>query len=202
MKIKRNITFRNKLLKLQLLETKAFDKKSYLKLEDIEYKLKNVAHIIHKYNISGKSILFIGVPTKIGVQIKRLINTNKHIFLPTSLWIKGILSNKKLNRVNLSKNAFTDKGKISRLISQIKTKVELVVILDADVSNNILTESYISRKPTIFLNQSLDTKNNCDYIVPIDLEFKNKQSYKNLLYSILVAVLKKRLKVEKLSNKK
>ena len=196
MKIKKNLKFQNKLIKLQLLETKAFDKKSYLKLEDIEYKLKNVSHIIYKYNISGKSILFVGIPTKIGIQIQKLINNNNHIFLPTSLWVKGILSNKKLNAINLSKNLLNDKSKISKLISKIKTKVELVVILNNNLSETILAESYISRKPTIFLNKPLNTeKYKCDYIVPIDLGFKNRQSYENLLYSILVAILKKRRKI-------
>ena len=198
MKIKRRVAFKNKLLKLQLLETKALDKKSYLKLEDIEYKLKNVSHIIHKYNISGKSILFVGIPTKIGTQIRRLIgNNDRHIFLPASLWVKGILSNKKFNVGSLSKTNLNDKERVSRLISKIKTKVELVVVLNGDLSDGVLAESYISRKPTIFLNKSSDMKNNSDYIVPVDLEFKSRQSYENLLYSLLVAILKKRRKTLK-----
>nr|QDA21755.1 ribosomal protein S2 [Proschkinia sp. SZCZR1824] len=198
MKITKKLKFQNKLVKLHLLETKAFDKKSYLKLEDVEYRLKHVCHIIHKYNMANKSVLFVGIPTKIGIEIQKSLNSNQHIFMPISIWIKGMLSNKKFNLLNLSKSRSRSKNKFSKLVSKIKTKIELIVILSDKSAAEILDESYASKKPIILLNKSLgiDDKR-FDYLVPGNLRFKNKQFYENLFYSILVSTLKKRRKTKK-----
>ena len=50
MKIKKIINHKNKLLKLKILQTKIYTKNqriNNIKIEDIEYRLKNILHIIY-----------------------------------------------------------------------------------------------------------------------------------------------------------
>ena len=68
MKIRKIKNHKNKLLKLKILQTEIYTKSQYkndINFENIEYRLKKILHIIYKYNISNKRILFIGIPLDI-----------------------------------------------------------------------------------------------------------------------------------------
>ena len=97
MKIKNIIKYKNKLLKLKLIKTKIYKKKDQLtntRIEDIEYRLKKVLHVIYKYHTNNKRILFIGVPVHTDKETKNLINSTRHTFIPESAWVNGIITNK------------------------------------------------------------------------------------------------------------
>lgn len=196
MKIKKILKYNNKLVKLKLIQTKTYTKSQYLnllKIEDIEYRLKKISHIIHKYNSLNKNILFVGIPLQVSSYIQKFTNNNNHIFFPTSAWVRGILSNKNFDLTRITKIQSMNKSQISKLILKIKKKVDLVVILEDTPTNNVLNESYISRKPTILLNTDLDIKNTkSDYKVPGQPKFKNNQIRDNLFYSLLISTLKKK----------
>jgi ribosomal protein S2 len=195
MKTQKVLKYKNKLIKLKLIQTKTYIKKQYinnLKLEDIQYRLKKIFYIIYKYHIYNKKILFIGAPFDINSQISNLFRITNHIFIPNSIWIKGILSNKKLCFKHLFKDEKNSKNKISELLLKLKKNVDLIIILGELNNEDILNESYIARIPVITINSNFNaTFNKPSYKVPGNFNFITKKIRDNLFYSMLVAVLKK-----------
>lgn len=196
MKIKKISQRRNKLVKLKLIQTKIYTKKQDLeniKIEDIEYRLKKICYLIYKYNVFNKRILFVGLPFNITLSLQKLIKNTKHIFIPSSIWLSGAISNKNTNFSNLLKSKSTTKNQISELLFQLKKNIDLVIIInDSNTSNEVLNESYVAKIPVIILNTNL---NICfdkpSYKVPGNFEFVNKKTRNNLFYSLLVSILRK-----------
>jgi ribosomal protein S2 len=196
MKIKKILKYRNKLLKLKLIKTKTYTKKQYynnLQLEDIQYRLKKILYIIYKYHIYNKKILFIGAPIMLNFYINTVIKTTQHIFIPSSIWVKGVLSNKKKlylkNWLNPEKNS---KNKISELLLQLQKNIDLILIFDEYNNQSILNEGYISKIPVISLNSDLNIIfNKPSYKVPGNFECMVKKIRDNLFYSMLGTTLKK-----------
>lgn len=196
MKIKKILQRRNKLVKLKLIQTKIYTKKQDLeniKIEDIEYRLKKICYLIYKYNVFNKRILFVGLPFNITLSLQKLIKNTKHIFIPSSVWLSGAISNKNTNFSNLLKTKSTTKNQISELLFQLKKNIDLVIIInDSNTSNEVLNESYVAKIPVIILNTNL---NICfdkpSYKVPGNFEFVNKKTRNNLFYSLLVSILRK-----------
>jgi ribosomal protein S2 len=191
MKTEKVLKYQNKLIKLKLVETKTYIKKQYIiniKLEDIQYRLKKIFFIIHKYHVYNKKILFIGAPFNFNSQINNLFKTTNHIFIPHSTWIKGALSKKKLCLKHL-----LDDEKMSELLVKLKRNVDLIIILDDELPNeDILNEGYISRIPIILLNSNLNIIfNKPSYKVPGNFHFGSKKIRDNLFYSMLISTLKK-----------
>ena len=174
MKIKNTIKNQNKLLKLKLIKTKIY-KKNYtftnLKIEDIEYRLKKGLQIIYKYHVSGKKILFISNSLAIKTKIKSLLKNTKHLFVPESLLLNGIITNK---------------------TSNLKNKNNLIVILDKQINNDILTEGYQTKTPIIFLGSNLDIFNiKSNYKIPGNFVLAKKKIKDNFLLALLETTLKK-----------
>jgi ribosomal protein S2 len=195
MKTQKVSKYTNKLIKLKLIQTKTYIKKQYinnLKLEDIQYRLKKIFYIIYKYHVYNKKILFIGTPFDINYQISNLLKTTNHIFVPNSIWIKGILSNKKLCFKHLLKDEKNSKNKISELLLKLKKNVDLIVILKELNNEDILNEGYVARIPVIVLNNNFNAiLNKPSYKVPGNFNFIAKKIRDNLFYSMLVSVIKK-----------
>ena len=87
--------YKNKIFKLKLIQTKIY-KKSYnnfIKIEDINIRLKKALHVIYNYHINNKRILFIGIPMHIAPKLKKLLKNTKHLFIPEYVWMSGILTN-------------------------------------------------------------------------------------------------------------
>jgi ribosomal protein S2 len=191
MKIKKIIKYKNKLLKLKLIQTKIYNKKQYLnniKLEDIEYRLKKIFYIIYKYHIFNKRILFVGAPLNITSQIK----DTKHVLIPKSVWMRGAISNKKSCFKHLSKNKKMFSNKNSELLFQLQKSMDLIVIFNESDNKDVLNEGYKSRIPIILLNSNLDIQDNKpSYKVPGNFQFTNKKTRNNFFYSILISTLKK-----------
>lgn len=197
MKIKQIKQKSYKLLNFNLAKTKILRKNHYLKsisIEDIEFRLKKIFNLIYLYHISNKKILFVGNPMKINTEIKSIFSKTKHTFMPKSAWVKGIITNqilyfKSLFKFKKKKSLITPKLLV---ILQLKTKFDLIVIVDQESDFKALEESYKSNIPVITLNSDLNIFNReASYKVPGNfIESKNKVR-NNIFYSILLSTLKK-----------
>lgn len=197
MKLKEIKKYSNKLLKFKIIQNKVYNKKQHLnniKIEDIEYGLKKVFHIIYKYHIFDKKILFVGAELSSieNSQIKFLFKSTKHIFIPTNLWMRGAISNNKTYLKHSTKTKKSMGSRISELLFQLKNKIDLIVILDESNSLNVSNEGYESRIPIISLNSYFNTYHSkSSYRVPGNFQLNNKKILDNFFYSLLISTLKK-----------
>ena len=67
MKLNKITIYQSKLFKLKLIQTKIYKKNehNFIKIEEIYSRLKKALHIIYKYHINNKRIVFIGTPLNI-----------------------------------------------------------------------------------------------------------------------------------------
>lgn len=204
MKINKKI-FKNKLIKLKLIETKIYNNKynTSLKISDIAIRLKKALNIIYRYHINNKKILFIGTSNEFNKKFKKNLKNTKHILLPKSVWMNGILTNTNSSYKYLFKNQNVINNKFHKKITQLNKQINLIVILDSYYKNNILNEGYLSNIPIIFLGNDLDTKNNFKslYNVPGNFSFLKKKIRVHFLYIILIAMLKKVNNIKNNHNK-
>ena len=202
-KTKKEIKNKTKLIKLKLLKTQTYIKKNHLsniKIEDIVCRLKKGLHIIYKYHINNKRILFIGSPLSTYDEIKQLLKNTKHILIPESVWMNGIITNKSSFLQCLSKN--TNNKKISELLFQFKKRSDLIVILKQSTNISALNEIYNTRIPVIVLNSNLNILNpKSTYKIPGNFSFTEKKTRHHFFYSILNTTLKK-AKKDKIIDKK
>jgi len=204
MKINKTKSYKFKLVKLNLIKNKTYKKKhnNFIKIEDITNRLKKSLHIIYKYHINNKKIVFIGTPINIDPKFKKSLQNTKHVLIPKALWMNGIITNQFSCFKYLSKNQKLINNKISEILFKIKNKSDLVVILNTSENLNALEESYLARIPTISINCDLDiTDLKSSYKVPGNFQFRKKKIRDTFFYSILTAVFKKANKNLKVKNK-
>ena len=194
MKINKVHSNKFKLLKLNLIKTKVYKKKhnNFIKIKDITSRLKKSLHVIYKYHINNKKILFIGTPINLNPEFKKILQNTKHLIIPKSLWMNGMITNKFSCFKYLSKNKKLINNRISKILFKIKNKSDLIVILNNSEIMNILEESYLARIPIVSINCNLDiTDLKSSYKVPGDFKFKKKKIRDTFFYSILTAIFKK-----------
>lgn len=190
-------TAKNKarLLKLKLLKTKVYKKKNCfisLKIEDIEYRLKKALHIIYKYHINNKRVLFVGTSSYTHQKLKQLVRNTKHVMIPESIWTNGIIANPSTCFRYLSENQSTTNKKISKILFHLKKRSDLIVILNQISNLTALEESYNARIPIISLNSDLNILDvKPSYKIPGNFSFNKKKIRDNFFYSILNATFKK-----------
>lgn len=207
MKIKRITKQQNKLVKLKLLNKKVYEKKYHLNninIEDIEYRLKKALHVIYKYHLNNKRILFIGSSLYTDDKLKSLLKNTKHILVPEVVWMNGIITNQPSSFRYLSKNKKTISSKTSEILFQLKKKIDLIVILNKLLNTAALKEGYIARIPVISLNSELNILNQkSSYKIPGTFKFTKKKMRDNFFYSLLTTTLNKanRVKLYKLNQK-
>jgi len=193
MKIEKIKKYKNKLLKLKLIQNKIYSKNQYLhniKIEEIEYQIKKILYVIYKYHTLKKRILFIGPPLKNNNKIKSLIKLTQHIILPENIRLQGIIGNNPYWFKQFIKN----KKKLNRnSVLKFKKNIDLIVILKNSNNSSILNEGYIAKIPTIALNCNFfnihDTRPS--YKIPNHFQFMNKKKLNHFFYSLFMAVLKK-----------
>lgn len=175
MKVSRNITSFNKLLKLKLLKTKIYTKKytfANIKLEELEHRLKKALQVIHKYHIQNKRILFVFPYFKSQMKvIRKLFGQVKHHFLPGIQWMWKFLTHK-------------------------KNSYDLIVILSEPRYINLVLNFYSLNKPIIYirkdLNISFDYHVIGEYLVNCD---KKKQT--SFFLTSIVCLFKKSYEISK-----
>jgi len=206
MKVKKVTKYAGKLIKLQLLKTRIFNKKQYIKnikIEDIEYRLKKALLIIHKYHTNNRRIAFVGIPNSISDSVRLLFRSTNHIMIPESLWINGILTNQYSSFKYLLFDQRTTSNKFSEALFKLKKKIDLIVILNSLTNNKALEEAFNARIPIISLNMDINFNSNKSiYKVPGNFKLSGKTLRGNLFLSILIATLKKRLESIKTNTSK
>lgn len=189
-----------KLLKLKLIKSKILKKKHYVKaitLENIEFRIKKALYIIYLYHINNKRILFVGNPLKINEELSDTLNKTKHIFIPKSAWMAGVIT----NQYSSFSSQFKHEPQINKMtekLLQLKKKSDLVVIVDQTLETKALEESYISKIPSISLNSDINIfDGKSSYKVPGNLVTSKHEINSSLFYSLLMATLKKARKTKK-----
>ena len=139
MKIKKIKSFKYKLLKLQLIKSKVYKKKikkqNYdnsvnIVIEQIELHLKKALQIIYEFHLNNKRIFFIGIPLNFQNNFSKILKKTKHLSIPESIWINGILSNKnatfqflKSKKIKIYKTKkFTNKKPSTIILYKKKTR--------------------------------------------------------------------------------
>lgn len=192
MKIKKITKYKSNLIKLKLIKTRVYKKNNYnfIKIEEIISKLKKALHIIYKYEVANKRILFVGTEIQVNKKLKNLIASTKHMYVPESVWMSGVLTNQQSCFKYLLKNQQSINRKISTILFKMKKKSDLIVILDSSSNPKALNEAYLTRTPVISLNSnSLNIKSS--YNVPGNFKFTNKKIRNNFFYTLLASVLNK-----------
>lgn len=206
MKIKKITQYQNKLLKFKLSQSKIYNKNLHInniKLEDIEYRLKKAFHIIYKFHILEKKILFVGTPIRLNPKIQKILKNTKHFLIPETIWVNGIITNKISFFKHLPKNKKINNNKTSKFLFQLKKNVDLIVLLNESTNKTALDESYSTKVPIISLNSDLNIqKSKTNYKIPGNFQFFNKKIRDNFFYSILIAVFKKGKKTKKFCTKR
>lgn len=206
MKLNKLKTYRNKILKLKLIQTKIYKKNynNFIKIEDICIRIKKALQIIYNYHVNNKRILFVGTPMHITLasKFKKLLSNTPHTFLPEYIWMSGLLTNQKACFRYLSKNSNSIENKTSKILFQLNKKSDLVVILDFFSNQEAITEAYLARIPVISLNCDLHfLNNNSNYKIPGNFKFTKKKIRDMFFFSILAATFKKAQKNSITKNK-
>ena len=196
MKIITLTKYKTKLLKLKLLKTKVYRNKknfNYALLKTIETRLKKALHVVYKFHVANKKILFIGTPLQLNNKIKQLLKYKKHSFIPESIWMNGIITNSKASFKHLLKRHIGSNNKLSKFLFNLKNQVDLIVILNEKANLSALGESSLKRVPIISLdsNYSLSNRNLTTYKVIGSYRFVNKNIRNNLFFLLLSSLLKK-----------
>jgi ribosomal protein S2 len=196
MKITTLRNYKTKLLKFKLLKTKTFKFEkdlNYLLLKNIETRLKKILHIIYRFHIANKKILFIGTPIKLNNQIKKLFKNKKHSFIPENIWMSGIITNSKSSFKHLVKQHAVNKNTTSKFLFNLKSQADLIVILNERSNLTALKESSLNRTPTISLNvhSNFFSSSLSTYKAMGNYSFTKKSIRNNLFFLLLNAVLKK-----------
>lgn len=152
MKLKRIKKPQHRLLELQILKL-CYKKKSYnfgTHLKQMEIQLRKISDVIYKYHIMDKKILFLGFP----VNFNETLKNTKHILIPESVWVDGMLSNR-TSSINSSVKK-TPKS-VFKLMLKLEKKLDLVVIYNLNKSSTAIKESYLARTPAITFSKKSDT---------------------------------------------
>jgi len=206
MKIRKIKKFQYTLLKLNLIKDQVYKKKiqknNYddilnIKTEIIEFHLKRALQIIYKYHMNHKKILFIGVPQNFQKKFSNVLKNTKHIAIPKSIWINGVLSNRSAifrhlylkRQKNIEKKIRLQNKTIYFLISVFR-QPDLIVIFNQDLEKNALNETYKLKLPIITLNNNLFFDTKSSYKIPGNFQSIYKKTH-HAVFLILSSILKK-----------
>ena len=207
MKIKKIITQQNKFFNLKLLKTKIYTEKlGYPKRKLIELSLKKAFHIIYKFHATNKKILFFGAPLKKNTQIKHLLKSTKHTFLPKEVWVNGAIS----NSFSIIKHLFKRQKlgnfnkKKSKFLFKLNIKYDLIIVLNKNFNELELKEFLSKRIPIITIDSNVNSlnSNSSTYKILGNFNTNNKKIQDNYFYTILKTIFKKAKKNKKIYSSK
>ena len=154
------------LLKLHLLKSRVYEypiKKTNfndlknINLDQILVGIRRALQVIFQYNQANKRILFVGLPSKLESKIN---SETRHIAVPNSFDIQGIISNNKLNLLLNFKNSQQKlvKQNSSALTSKLLKSPDLLIVFDHDKSHVILSEAWVAKIPVITFAEHTNSK--------------------------------------------
>ena len=184
-RLKENI-FKFYIVKKKILTKEQY--KNYISLKDIEIRIKQSFHLIYKYHVCNRNILFIGDFLNSMGSIKKVLKNTNHSFIPTNIIIEGLISNKRTIYYYAQELTRSNKS----LIKNLYKNFDLVVILNTNEKEFILKEMYKFKIPIITF-QEYFTKNNRsqDYKIIGDFKLQNDVTKYNFLYDMLDSLFKK-----------
>lgn len=191
MKIINVIKAQNQLIKLKLIATKIKkNNNNCLKFnfENIICRLKKGLHIVYKYHIKNKKILFISNKNLniIKTKIKKLLKLTKHVFINEYMWFNNKIFNTQHSISNFSQKILQNN------ILNFKTKNNLILMLNNQINKNIINENYKFKIPIVSLKNSLNIFNfKLSYKIPGNFFFENKKIKNNFFFILLKVILKK-----------
>jgi len=183
MKIQNVLKSQNKLIKLQLLKTKNFEKKKFfqnLKIEDIENRLKKGLKIIYKYSVADKKLVFLNSCLTIEFKFQNLLNETKHIYTSNYLQLNNnLMENKNFFLFN------TLKKNIARKNLNLKNSHNLIIILNKQIKKND-----IEKIPSIsVVNSLMNSKIKPSYKIIGNFFYRKNQNF--FFFVLLNSILKK-----------
>lgn len=199
MKIKNVKIVTCKLVKLQLIKSKIYKQNSFLldnslfkNLERTEIQLKKSIQIINNYHINNQKIFFVGVPYNIQKKYTKASKKTNHLFIPKSMWLNGLLSNKisifKHIQQRINKNVNNNLKKLFL----IKQKPGLIILLNKKSELIALKEAIKFRVPVISV-VSEKSAINCDvsYNIYCKASHLSCNAVLKLFYFLLNSLFKK-----------
>jgi len=94
----------NRILFLELIRlNKTHKNKTHIFLKQATFQLKKIFQIIFQYHLNRKKILIIGEKPFSKKKFFYIHKKTKHIYIPKSAWVNGLLSNNKTIQKNLKK---------------------------------------------------------------------------------------------------
>lgn len=196
MKIAKITKYRTKLLKFKLLKTKVYQNQinlNYGLLKDSETRLKKILHIIYRFHIANKKILFIGMPFFFNAHLKDFLKGKKHSFLPEGIWVDGVITNSKASFKHLLRRNVIHNDNISKFLFKLKNKIDLIVILNEESNIKAIKESALKRVPMIALNSNYHSTvtDLLTYKAAGNYVFTQKEIRNNLFFLLLKSLFKK-----------
>lgn len=201
MKLKKIKASKSKLIKFQLIKFKTYkQKKGALNknvqnknFEHLELHLKKALQLIYSYHLNNKKIIFIGVPFKLKTKFFIMLKKTKHLFVPESTWIKGVLSNKisifkYLNQQINSNIKNTDTN--LKFLFTIQEKPDLIVLLNQEIESHAFQEAIKLKIPTVAIITGLKLNKNVLYPIHGNFEFLNKK-FDNIYFLLLKSIFNK-----------
>lgn len=188
MKLKKLTNLKHKLIKLELIKSKMTqDTVLDNRFKEMEAYLKKALLIIFQYHLNNKKILFVGISKTGQEKYRRTFKQTNHLFLPSSYWIKGLLTNKVTVFKYIKKriNLFTSQ-KIKRYFL-LKTKPHLIVLLNGET--DAVKEALKLRIPVIMLNSSTHRESGVSYQLPSN--HKNNIKTNSFFLSLMNSIFKK-----------
>ena len=192
MKIKYVIKNKSRLIKLQLLKTKNYNKNYFfinLKIEDIQHRLIKGLKIIQKYNSSNKNILFLNNCLTIETKLKELLKKTIHFYTFKYLRSNNVVDNRESFLLT------TLQKYVSYKISNLKNKNNLIIFLNKKVSKNDFKKSYKSKIPHIFVGNAM---RNFDFRLSYKIlgNFFYKKNQHFLFFVLLNSIIKKQKQIK------
>jgi len=151
--------------------------------------LKQVFSIIFEYNENKKTIMFLGVPSKIINNYKKKIFKSKHIFIPENYWTKGLLTNKSSFSKGLkNERMISAKNLYVRKYLAKKRKPNLLIIFNHRNKLEILKETTKLKIPVV----SLFDFDESNYVLYPIVSNENKIRYNHLIFYLLISLFKRK----------
>lgn len=170
------------------------NKKLYFNTDNNLSQLKKALNVIHKYNTNNKRILFVGNLDK---SLKTSLNNTKHLYIPESVWVNGILTNQSACFKYLIKHQRSIGKKKMHSIVPLKKKIDLIIVIGITSISNIFNESSNTQIPTISCD-SLVIKKNATYEISNSIKFRDKKKYINFICAMILATIaKSKMSIEK-----
>jgi len=183
MKLNRRCLKKYKLLKFYFLkyqiylkDVKDLNTQINLTLDNIEIYFKKSLKLIYEYHSKKKHILFIGFSFPKDKILFNVINNTSHRFISDNMWMNGLLSNRKLDKLNTNVQ-----------INHKTISPDLIVIFNSKHKEKIINESASLKIPIIVFNEIVTNNiKKVTYSVPGNYKkISNLNIYSLLLLSIL-----------------